>query len=796
MEESPSLLDAPGEGDDPSYVSANGDAEIPNGDGTTSIQQTNFGVPGSIPTEGTRPRKKRGRHAKDPLAQTVQFQCLRSEDLESSLRDYLANPTHPAEHTTLEFVFPVTAAFMIPAREVLGGGDPNDKKTPFTYSLFKKSAVSVVDALHNMTDAKEQMITQKRISKSLVDAISEIDGFHYSFHNYWLSNADQANRFSYYCNDSILNKGRAANEGLSKIRDSVKIRKPVYECEGGIWIKFSMTKNNLELHYKHIPMHPTFDERAPIPRNGSRRRKLMEIFHPEKLPTPKEKAKKDKPPKAATKRKSTGDPSAPSRKRRATEPPRVDDSSAPQSARERESSLQPLFDFLGSAGRLDEVGAELAGPETPVRSTDSAPPALGESGVDAPVPSNATNSRKNKDQPYPGMMSGFMNNGEEIQWGDKTKPKKKPARKSKGKQGEQDTAALPVPTESASLPPPIPQGNGPTLVPANSTEMDALRRRLIEAEEKIRLLESQNSQPQQVSRPVNQQYQAAPPFPPPPQPFYPPQQHHPPPPGPWQHPSLYPYHPPYNYPGHQGPPGPPPVPARGPLPMPAPAATHPHAYQQLPALPPPVQSKAAPSYGFVPNPADIIATKIRPHLTGPQMQNMPGPIPVRQAPLPAHNHNYLSQLHQAASSPRQAGIPSQPQSQSQTQPQVPAQPQLQGATSGVVENPTVLNGAVVEGRCDESSQAGAEHESHPQAPTSRSGTQAQNGEAESHSQTGSQDANADDQASNHPNTHTGADTSANAPSAEQQGPSSRTSTPVSGKEAEVAEIAPLFQIET
>ncbi len=71
------------------------------------------------------------------------------------MRDYLANPTHPAEHTTLEFTFPVTAAFLIPAREALGGGDPNDKKTPFSYSLFKKSAVSVVDALHNIPDPRE-----------------------------------------------------------------------------------------------------------------------------------------------------------------------------------------------------------------------------------------------------------------------------------------------------------------------------------------------------------------------------------------------------------------------------------------------------------------------------------------------------------------------------------------------------------------------------------------------------------------------------------------------------------------
>lgn len=102
-------------------------------------------------------RKKRGRHAKDPRAQTVSFDCGRLEDLENSLRTYLANPTFPAECTTLEFTFPVTAAFMIPAREMLGEGDPTDKKTPFTYSLFKRSAVSVVDALHNISDPKERM---------------------------------------------------------------------------------------------------------------------------------------------------------------------------------------------------------------------------------------------------------------------------------------------------------------------------------------------------------------------------------------------------------------------------------------------------------------------------------------------------------------------------------------------------------------------------------------------------------------------------------------------------------------
>jgi hypothetical protein len=90
----------------------------------------------------------------------VYFQCSRLEDLETQLRDYLAAPIHPAEHTTLEFTFPVTAAFMIPAREIHakhGVGDPNGPKVPIVYSLFKKSAVSVVDTLYNIPDPKDQM---------------------------------------------------------------------------------------------------------------------------------------------------------------------------------------------------------------------------------------------------------------------------------------------------------------------------------------------------------------------------------------------------------------------------------------------------------------------------------------------------------------------------------------------------------------------------------------------------------------------------------------------------------------
>ena len=60
------------------------------------------------------------------------------------------------------------------------------------------------------------------------------------------------------------------------------VRKPVYDCKGVIHVKFSAVKQNLEVQYRHIPLHKTYEERAPPPRNGSKRRKLMELYNPER----------------------------------------------------------------------------------------------------------------------------------------------------------------------------------------------------------------------------------------------------------------------------------------------------------------------------------------------------------------------------------------------------------------------------------------------------------------------------------------------------------------------------------
>jgi hypothetical protein len=111
---------------------------------------------------------------------------------------------------------------------------------------------------------------QRVVSKQCILAIQGVDGFRYSFHNSWKSGEDNAYRFSYYCNDSLLNKDRVANgKAGTKGRRATK---PVYDCKGGVTIKFSCIRQCVDVIYKHVPCHPTYLQRAPIPRKDAKRR--------------------------------------------------------------------------------------------------------------------------------------------------------------------------------------------------------------------------------------------------------------------------------------------------------------------------------------------------------------------------------------------------------------------------------------------------------------------------------------------------------------------------------------------
>jgi hypothetical protein len=97
-------------------------------------------------------------------------------------------PPHPAQHISN----PSTALAM-------------------SHNISGKTSMSVLEALAPTADPKEKMRKQRAIAKTCVETIQRTDGYRYSFHNCWNSREDDSFRFSYYCNDSLLNKDRAAN---------------------------------------------------------------------------------------------------------------------------------------------------------------------------------------------------------------------------------------------------------------------------------------------------------------------------------------------------------------------------------------------------------------------------------------------------------------------------------------------------------------------------------------------------------------------------------------------------------
>ncbi|KAK7180177.1 hypothetical protein DPSP01_014466 [Paraphaeosphaeria sporulosa] len=172
------------------------------------------------------------------------------------------------------------------------GAPPSSSSSSAGKKTEHKISMSILEALQPMPDTRDKMKKQRAIAKCCVDAIQRCDGYRYSFHNCWESREDDSYRFSYYCNDSLLNKDRAANGKGAKL--GKRATKPVYDCKGVLSIKFSATKQALDVFYKHIPIHKTYEERAPPPRKDSRRRKFLEENDPDTL---KKLTSRPKPPR-------------------------------------------------------------------------------------------------------------------------------------------------------------------------------------------------------------------------------------------------------------------------------------------------------------------------------------------------------------------------------------------------------------------------------------------------------------------------------------------------------------------
>lgn len=218
--------------------------------------------------------------SKVPYAEHLRFDCKDVGGLETNLTEYLSAPTALAEHATIVFHFHITAAFMVYLQDF-----QRDATTVWTVAdapdLMRRTAVSVIEVLQEISSPKDQIVRQKAVARTAIEAVRRADGLRYSFHNTWLSREDKAHRFSFFCNGSTLNKGRAANEDAGT--EGRERRKPFYHRKGLIAVKFPITEINLEVNYRHVPLHKTFRERAPPPRRESKRRRPLEVLDPRAL---------------------------------------------------------------------------------------------------------------------------------------------------------------------------------------------------------------------------------------------------------------------------------------------------------------------------------------------------------------------------------------------------------------------------------------------------------------------------------------------------------------------------------
>src|ERR1700761_849153 len=175
------------------------------------------------------PPLPRGRAPRDPNARSAKYSCNSIQELESALSSYLESPPSSPEHSSCEITLWASASLM--TTESLPPAAINNSANPLEYN-----PKTVLEALEATPDIKDTMKKQRAVSKICVAAVQRVDGYRYSFHNNWKSGEENAFRFSYYCNDSLLNKDRVANgkagsEGLScrvvnRLRGLHKIRPP------------------------------------------------------------------------------------------------------------------------------------------------------------------------------------------------------------------------------------------------------------------------------------------------------------------------------------------------------------------------------------------------------------------------------------------------------------------------------------------------------------------------------------------------------------------------------------------
>ncbi|KAF1927347.1 uncharacterized protein M421DRAFT_101765 [Didymella exigua CBS 183.55] len=192
----------------------------------------------------------------------VYYRVPTSESLDGALRNELernASTLIPSDIVT-EFVFAAASTVTVPVTQQ---ANLDALIEPQDYA----QSIQVEYALCREFNSKDRLKIQRAVSKSIVAAIEEADGFKYSERRAYNSKTGgDGARLNYVCQDSLQNKDRKANkkketdaedgdsDGATN-RDTI----PTYDCGGAIRVKFSIKRGAINVVYKHNPIHRDVD---------------------------------------------------------------------------------------------------------------------------------------------------------------------------------------------------------------------------------------------------------------------------------------------------------------------------------------------------------------------------------------------------------------------------------------------------------------------------------------------------------------------------------------------------------
>ncbi|KAF1917395.1 hypothetical protein BDU57DRAFT_446485 [Ampelomyces quisqualis] len=195
------------------------------------------------------------------LKPDVYYRCPTLESLDGALRNELeknASSLIPVEIVT-EFLFAPASTITVPVAQ-----------QPALDALIEPAdhlqSITVDYALCRDIDGKDRLRVQRAIAKSIIEAVSQADGFKYSERSAQSKEGGDGARFKYVCQDSVqkrirkstTKKEKEQNNDDSEDANDQRQAEPVrYDCGGAIHIKFSTKREAINVVYKHNPIHST-----------------------------------------------------------------------------------------------------------------------------------------------------------------------------------------------------------------------------------------------------------------------------------------------------------------------------------------------------------------------------------------------------------------------------------------------------------------------------------------------------------------------------------------------------------